>query len=85
MIQGDRTPSLGPTAPFWNPRTGIFDPAQLRLAIIQRGWTPVEFAKQAGISRGCFYNALNGCGVTDRTAIKVFQGLAQRQPFVPVL
>jgi hypothetical protein len=72
--------SITPT-PLWNPRTGIFDPAQLRLAIVMRGWTVGEFANAAKVSRGCFYNALLGSGVTDRTAIRIFQTLASRDPF----
>jgi len=67
-------------APFWNPKTGIFDPAQLRLAIVMRGWTVVEFAKVASVSHGCLYSALLGTGVTDRTAIRVFRALASRDP-----
>ncbi len=68
-------------APLWNPQTGIFDPAQLRLAIVMRGWTVVEFANVARVSRGCLYSALLGSGVTDRTAIRIFQTLATRDPF----
>jgi hypothetical protein len=71
--------------PFWNPKTGIFDPAQLRLAIVMRGWTVVEFAKVARVSRGCLYGALLGSGVTDRTAIRIFQTLATRDPFTLTL
>ncbi len=67
--------------PFWNPRTGIFDPAQLRMAIVMRGWTAAEFAKAAKVSHGCLYSALLGSGVTDRTAIRIFQTLASRDPF----
>ena len=67
--------------PFWNPRTGIFDPAQLRLAIVMRGWTVSEFAKAAKVSHGCLYSALLGSGVTDRTAIRIFQTLATRDPY----
>jgi hypothetical protein len=66
--------------PFWNPKTGIFDPAQLRLAIVMRGWTVVEFAKVSKVSRGCLYSALLGSGVTDRTAIRIVQTLATREP-----
>jgi predicted transcriptional regulator len=66
---------------FWNPQTGIFDAAQLRLAIVMRGWTVGEFAKAAKISHGCIYGALLGCGVTDRTALRVFQTLATREPY----
>ena len=64
---------------LWNPRTGKFDPGQLRLAIVMRGWTVVEFACAADISTGCLYSALQGNGVTDKTAIKVFKGLAARE------
>jgi hypothetical protein len=67
--------------PFWNPRTGIFDPAQLRLAIVMRGWTVAEFAKVARIGRASLYHALLGAGVADRTAIRIFQTLATREPF----
>jgi hypothetical protein len=69
------------SALLWNPKTGIFDPAQLRLAIVMRGWTVVEFAKAAAVSRGCLYSALLGSGVTDRTAIRIFQTLATRDPY----
>lgn len=66
---------------FWNPQTGIFDAAQLRLAIVMRGWTVGDFAKVANVSHGCLYSALLGCGVTDRTAIRIFQTLATREPY----
>lgn len=66
---------------FWNPQTGIFDAAQLRLAIVLRGWTVAEFAIAAKVSHGCIYSALLGSGVTDRTAIRVFQTLATREPY----
>lgn len=66
---------------FWNPQTGIFDASQLRLAIVMRGWTVGEFAKAAKVSHGCLYSALIGCGVTDRTAIRIFQTLAAREPY----
>ena len=67
-------------SPFWNPKSGAFDPVQLRLAIVLRRWTVVEFARVSKVSPACLYNALKGCGVTDRTAIRVFQGLAMREP-----
>jgi hypothetical protein len=71
-------------APFWNPCSGIFDGGQLRLAIVMRGWTVAEFAATAKISSACLYNALGGTGISDRTAIRIFQGLALRQP-LPLL
>lgn len=66
---------------FWNPKTGIFDAAQLRLAIVMRGWTVAEFANTARISNGCIHSVLLGSGVTDRTAIRIFQTLATREPY----
>ncbi len=71
--------------PFWNPRSGVFDGAQLRLAIVIRGWTVAEFAAACKISLACLYNAIGGCGVSDRTAIRIFQGLALRQPLTSFL
>jgi hypothetical protein len=32
-------------SPFWNPKSGAFDPMQLRVAIVLRRWTVGEFAK----------------------------------------
>lgn len=68
--------------PFWNPRSGVFDGGQLRLAIVTRGWTVAEFAATAKVSLACMYSALGGTGVSDRTAIRIFQGLAMRQPML---
>jgi hypothetical protein len=61
----------------------VFDGAQLRLSIVMRGWTVAEFAVACKVSLACLYNALGGFGVTDRTAIRIFQALAQRQPLTP--
>lgn len=65
---------------LWDPSSGIFDAAELRQAIVLRGWTVPEFALAAGVSRGCLYHALLGFGVTDRTAIRIFRALVQRDP-----
>src|SRR5579884_3130809 len=70
------------TTPFWNSRSGIFDGPQLRLAIVIRGWTVREFAAVSDVSLASLYNALAGRGVTDRTAIRVFRGLALRAPIL---
>lgn len=66
--------------PFWDARSGVFDGGQLREAIVLRGWTVAEFAQTGTISLACLYNALAGKGVSDRTAIRIFRVLAQRQP-----
>ena len=70
--------------PFWNPRSGAFDGAQLRMAIVLRGWTVREFAVVSNVSLACMYRALRSYGVTDDTATKIFQGLRQRQPLAPI-
>lgn len=72
-------------APFWNSRSGVFDAAQLRQAIVMRGWTVAEFAVFSQVSLACLYNALHGCGVSDRTAIRIFSALGRRQPLMPAL
>jgi predicted transcriptional regulator len=46
-----------------------------------RGWTVGEFAKVSQLSLGCLYSALLGHGVTDRTAIRIFRALSERDPF----
>jgi predicted transcriptional regulator len=71
-------------APFWNPRSGAFNGALLRLAVVMRGWTVAEFAVVCEISLACLYKALGGCGVTDRIAIRIFDGLRKRQPLPPI-
>lgn len=71
-------------APFWNPRSGAFNGALLRQAIVMRGWTVAEFALVCGVSLACLYKALGGYGVIDRIAISIFDGLRQRQPLPPI-
>jgi hypothetical protein len=71
-------------APFWNPRSGAFNGGLLRQAIVMRGWTVAEFAAVCGISLACLYKALGGYGVIDRIAIRIFEGLRQRQPLAPI-
>ena len=70
--------------PFWNPRSGAFDGAQLRRAIVLRGWTVREFAGVSKVSLACLYRALGGYGVRDDTANKIFHGLRQRQLLAPI-
>ena len=70
--------------PFWNPRSGAFDGAQLRRAIVLRGWTVREFAVVSKVSLACLYRALGDYGVTDDTATKIFNGLRQRQLLPPI-
>jgi hypothetical protein len=71
-------------APFWNPRSGAVNGALLRQAIVMRGWTVAEFAVVCSVSPACLYRALGGYGVTDRIAIRIFDGLRQRQPLPPI-
>lgn len=74
-----------PGGPFSDPRSGVFDAGQLRQAIVTRGWTVAEFAEISQVSLACLYNALHGCGVSDRTAICIFSALRRRQPLMPVV
>lgn len=68
--------------PFWDPASGRFDGAALRGAVVARRWTVREFAQLARISNACLYNALGSRGVSDRTAIRIFETLAKREPMM---
>jgi hypothetical protein len=67
-----------------NPTTGQFDPPRLRLAIVVRGRTPDDFAREAACGRTSVYKALQGKGVRDATAIAIFRTLARREPQLPL-
>jgi hypothetical protein len=69
---------------LWNPATGQFDPLRLLLAIVVRGWTPDDFAREAECGRTSVYKALQGKGVRDATAIAIFRTLARREPRLPL-
>jgi hypothetical protein len=69
-------------SPLWDPATGRFDPARLRLAMVVRGWTADDLAKEADCGRTSIYKALQGKGVRDATAIAIFRALSKRQPCV---
>lgn len=71
-------------ASLWNPMTGQFDPPRLRLAIVVRGWTADDFAREAECGRTSVYKALQGKGVRDATAIAIFRTLARREPRLPL-
>ena len=72
-------PPPAPTS-LWDPATGRFDPARLRLAIVTRGWTPDEFAMEAKCGRTSVYKALQGQGIRDATAIAILRALVKREP-----
>lgn len=80
----DRQAADQAARPFWNPRSGVFNGALLRQAIVMRGWTVAEFAVVSSVSPACLYRALGGYGVIDRIAIRIFEGLRQRQPLAPI-
>jgi predicted transcriptional regulator len=67
-------------AAIWIPETGAFDGVLLRLAVLERGWTIAEFAGATGIAERTVYGAVRGRPVQDRTAIRILQTLAQREP-----
>lgn len=83
---GDLTTRSSTPAPssLWDPVTGRFDPARLRLALVVRGWTADDFAKEADCGRTSIYKALQGKGVRDATAIAIFRALSRRQPGLSV-
>lgn len=73
-------PVMGTAPALWSAASGRFQVVRLRAAIVARGWTVPEFAAVAGISRACIYNALRHQSVSDRTAVRVNQALASREP-----
>lgn len=69
---------------LWNPSTGRFDPGCLRLALVIRGWTAEDFAREGECGRTSVYKALQGKGVRDATAIAILRSLARREPRLPL-
>jgi len=78
------TPPDGLGASIWNPATGRFDPTRLRLALVVRGWTAEDFARDAECGRTSVYKALQGKGVRDATAIAILRSLRKREPQLPL-
>jgi hypothetical protein len=70
---------------LWDPATGRFDGARLRLALVLRELSPDELARDGGCSRTSVYKALAGHGVRDRTAIALLRGLARHPRKLPEL
>jgi predicted transcriptional regulator len=69
---------------LWNPATRSFEGAMLHRALIARGYTVDEFAKDSGVKHWSLYNALKGRRIRDQTAIKIFKTLEKRNP-MPVV
>lgn len=67
-------------AQLWNAASGQFSGAQLRAAIVARGWTVREFYGAARVSKGCLYKALAGRAVSDRTVLRIVALLETRPP-----
>ncbi|MGO8687027.1 MAG: helix-turn-helix domain-containing protein [Candidatus Dormibacteria bacterium] len=67
-------------ARIWSPTTEAFDGGLLRIAILERGWTLAEFAEATRLTETTVYAAVRGRAVQDRTAIRILQTLAQREP-----
>jgi predicted transcriptional regulator len=65
---------------LWSAASGRFHPVRLRAAIVARGWTVGEFSAASGVSRACLYNILRHHSASDRTAVRITQTLAAREP-----
>jgi predicted transcriptional regulator len=65
---------------LWSAASGRFQPVRLRAAIVARGWTVAEFSTASGVSRACLYNVLRHQAASDRTAVRITQTLAAREP-----
>lgn len=65
---------------LWDPASGRFHSTRLRRALIVRGWTPDDLAREAGISRTTAYKALAGAGVRDKVAFKIILAIQQSEP-----
>jgi len=69
------------TRRLWYSETRSFDGALLREAMIMRGWSGVsEFAASSGLRGSTVYAAVAGHPVRDRTALRMIQALAKRDP-----
>ncbi len=75
----DRPPTYAEGA-LWSAASGRFHPVRLRAAIVARGWTVGEFSAASGVSRACLYNVLRHQAASDRTAVRITQTLAAREP-----
>jgi DNA-binding phage protein len=69
--------------PLYDPRSGRFDPARLRLAILLREMAPEQLAREAGISRSSVYKALRGEGVRHRIAMAILGALGRHPRSLP--
>jgi len=69
------------TRRLWSSETRSFDGALLRQAIVMRGWCGVsDFAKTSGLRESTVYAAVGEHPVRDRTALRIIQALAKRDP-----
>jgi predicted transcriptional regulator len=69
---------------IWNPARKAFEGPMLHRALIARGYTVDEFARESGVKSWSLYNALKGRHVRDATAIKIFKALEKRNPMTVV-
>ena len=75
------TPRGPATRRLWCAETRSFDGAQLRQAIVMRGWASVsDFARGNGLRESTVYAAVAEHPVRDRTALRIIQALAGRDP-----
>lgn len=80
-------PSRAPSTPgsIWDPASGRFDVALLRLALVKRCLTPDDLARRGSVGRSSVYKALRGEGVRQRTAMHILVGLSRIEPVMPLI
>lgn len=78
-----QAPPVVATRRLWHSETRSFDGALLRQAIVLRGWSGIsEFARTNGLRESTVYAAVGEHPVRDRTALRILQALAKRDPIL---
>jgi len=68
---------------LWNPATRSFEGPMLHRALIARGYTVDEFAKDSGVKHWSLYNALKGRRVRDETIERLARSSSARSGGIP--
>jgi hypothetical protein len=83
-LASKEVPMDGSRDKLWNPATGRFDPVRVRREMMVRGWTILDLAREAGISRTSAYKVARGDGVLDQTALKVHLAFQRCPPVLDI-